>query len=249
VVAFTVDDPQDAGRRTEYLEQVNARDNAAVDALAALNEDLEAQSAELSAARSEQEEALASLDEQRKAMEEALAEATAAEQALEERLARESEARRAAAAAAAAPRPSTRTPGASSGPGTGQAISGLTCPVPGAAFSDDWGQPRSGGRSHQGTDMFAGMGAPNNAVIGGTVSVQSGGAGGNMLYLAGNDGNTYIYMHLSSYAVSSGSVSQGQVVAYLGDTGNASGTPHTHFEIHPGGGGAINPYPTLASTC
>jgi len=96
---------------------------------------------------------------------------------------------------------------------------------------------------------MAPYGTPNYAVISGTVSVSSSGSGGNQLYVNGNDGNTYFYAHLQSYVVTSGSVSQGQLVAYTGDTGNATGVPHTHFEIHLGGGSPINPYPTMAQVC
>jgi murein DD-endopeptidase MepM/ murein hydrolase activator NlpD len=251
VLLLDDDDPGDLVRRNEYLNKVNARDNDAVSELHALNEDLEHQKANLDETKKAQEAALDQLKAEQAKLDGLLAEAQAAQTALEERLARESAARQAAEKAAeeAARRSRAGPSGPSSGSGEGQVISGLTCPVPGAAFSDSWGAPRSGGRGHQGTDMMAPYGTPNYAVIGGSVSTSVISGGGNTLYLSGDDGNTYIYMHLQSYVVSGGSVSQGQLVALTGDSGNATGVPHTHFEIHPGGGGAINPYPTLASIC
>ncbi|HEX6310289.1 MAG TPA: peptidoglycan DD-metalloendopeptidase family protein [Acidimicrobiia bacterium] len=248
------EEPRDATRRAEYLDRVNARDNAAVAELRALDEDLAVQREELDAARTEQLETLEALEAQQAELDQRLTEAQAAQAALEERLAREAAARRAAeqAAAAAAARQAatavTRS-GPGSGGGSGQVISGLACPVPGSAFTDSWGAPRSGGRSHQGTDMMAPYGAPNYAVISGTVSVSSGGNGGNMLTISGTDGNAYFYAHLQSFAVTGGAVTQGQLVGYVGDTGNATGVPHTHFEIRLGGSSAINPYPTLAQIC
>ena len=252
---FETDEPRDFTRRTEYLDRVNARDNAAAGELRALNEDLDVQRVALNDARARQTETLGQMKAEQQKLDRLLAEAEAAQVALEERLARESAARRAAeeaaaAAAAVARQQSTPAqPGPGSGRGSGQVIGGLTCPQPGSAFTDSWGAPRSEGRTHQGTDMMAPYGAPSYAAIGGTVSVQSGGNGGNMLTITGTDGNAYFYAHMQSYAVTSGSVSQGQLVAYVGDTGNATGVPHLHFEIRLGGSSPINPYPTLAQIC
>jgi peptidoglycan LD-endopeptidase LytH len=253
IMFLETEEPSETARRTEYLDRINAKDNAAVAELHALNEDLEVQHASLDEAKKNQQSTLDQLKSDQAKLDGLLAEAEAAQAALEERLARESAARRAAEEAAeAARRTSQQTvgrEGPSEGSGSGQVIGGLVCPVPGAAFSDSWGDPRSGGRSHQGTDMMAPYGTPNYAAIGGSVSSSVISGGGNTIYLSGNDGNTYVYMHLQSYAIAGGSVSQGELIAFTGDTGNATGVPHTHFEIHPGGGAAINPYPTLASIC
>jgi murein DD-endopeptidase MepM/ murein hydrolase activator NlpD len=125
------------------------------------------------------------------------------------------------------------------------------CPVQGPrAFSNDWGQPRSGGRRHQGTDILSPRGTPIVANVSGTVRPHNSGLGGISYYLRGDDGNTYFGTHLDSLSGVSGRVAQGTVIGRVGNTGNArGGPPHLHFEIHPGGGGPVNPYPTLARYC
>ena len=126
------------------------------------------------------------------------------------------------------------------------------CPVQGGAtFTNDYGFPRSGGRRHQGNDLFAPRGTPVVASVGGSYRRSSNGLGGISYYLQGDDGNTYYGTHMSSYGpVPPGRVGQGAVLGFVGNTGNARGTsPHLHFEIHPGGGGAVNPYPTVVRAC
>lgn len=125
------------------------------------------------------------------------------------------------------------------------------CPVPGSSFVDSWGAPRSGGRRHEGVDMMAGYGTPVYAAQSGTVAHSSSGLGGNTAYVYGDSGDTTMYMHLQGYSqVGAGThVSAGTLIATVGDSGNAAGTPHLHFEYHPGGGAAVNPYPYVLAVC
>jgi peptidoglycan LD-endopeptidase LytH len=121
-------------------------------------------------------------------------------------------------------------------------------------FRDTWGAPRSGGRSHRGTDVFAAMNAPTYAFTSGVVQRHSNSRlGGLGLYLRGDDGNVYYYAHLNSIEPAGrvgNRVAAGELIARNGATGNADvWAPHVHFELHPGGGGAINPYPWLAAAC
>lgn len=127
---------------------------------------------------------------------------------------------------------------------------GMFCPVAGpTSFVDSWGAPRSG-HTHQGVDMMGSYGTPLVAIVSGTITYSAyDGSGGNMIFLSGDDGNAYWYMHNQQNLVSGGHVAAGQQIATLGDTGNAAGTPHLHFEYHPGGGAAVNPTPLVASLC
>jgi murein DD-endopeptidase MepM/ murein hydrolase activator NlpD len=125
------------------------------------------------------------------------------------------------------------------------------CPVAGPVhFTDSWGDARSGGRRHQGTDMMAAYGTPVVAPVGGVVSTSSSGAGGLTVELVGDDGNTYKGMHLARYAGVTGNVASGTVIGYVGSSGNArGGSPHLHFQMHPGGGAPVNPYSKVAAYC
>jgi murein DD-endopeptidase MepM/ murein hydrolase activator NlpD len=124
-------------------------------------------------------------------------------------------------------------------------VDSILCPMPGSAYGDTWGAPRSGGRLHQGVDMLAPIGVPIYAVVAGTVSFGQNRLGGNAASLIGDNGNRYYYAHLSSFEGEGRRVAQGDVIGYNGDTGNARGTPHLHFEIHPGRGLAVNPTPSV----
>ncbi|MGI9015511.1 MAG: murein hydrolase activator EnvC family protein [Euzebya sp.] len=155
-------------------------------------------------------------------------------------------------AAAQAPSGVTAASSGSSDPAPVNA-SGKSCPQDNPrSFTDTWGAPRSGGRRHQGTDIFGTRGGNVFAITSGTVTRTSNGSlSGLFLLLRGDDGNDYWYIHLQDFVASVGQrVSVGELIAHNGDSGNARGTtPHIHFEYHPGGGGAVNPYPLLASIC
>jgi peptidoglycan LD-endopeptidase LytH len=122
------------------------------------------------------------------------------------------------------------------------------CPVAGpVSFVDSFGWPRDG-HTHQGTDMISPFGTPVVAAHAGTVSHSSSSSGGIQAYVQGSGGYSF-YAHLSGYSSASGSVGAGTVIGYVGSTGNAGSTNHLHFEWHPGGGSAVNPYPYLVAVC
>jgi hypothetical protein len=141
----------------------------------------------------------------------------------------------------------------------------IVFPVVGAVqYQDDFGDARAGG-SHQGNDIMAAKKSPAVAAEAGKVKYWTTSAtAGCMLYLYGESKTTYLYIHLNNdltsrndnrgkcvrgvaYTVKDGAnVSAGQQIGYVGDSGDANGIqPHLHFEVHPGGGKAVDPYPYL----
>lgn len=113
----------------------------------------------------------------------------------------------------------------------------------------NFGDPRSGGRSHEGLDIMTIKGAPivspTDAVV---VRVGVGDSSGNHVYTANPGGETFAYMHLDEVAdIDEGDeLKKGDLIGYVGNTGNASGgAPHLHFEIHKGD--AKDPYPRIQS--
>jgi len=141
----------------------------------------------------------------------------------------------------------------------------LLFPVVGSvSFRDDFGEPR-GGLKHQGNDLISDKRSPVVAVEEGTVKYWTTSASaGCMLYLYGASGTMYEYIHLNNdlmpkndnkgkcvqrvaYAVPDGTpVEAGQVIGYVGDSGDADGIhPHLHLEVHPNGGTAVDPFPFI----
>jgi len=118
-------------------------------------------------------------------------------------------------------------------------------------FGDTWHAPRGGGRLHEGVDIIAPEGNLLYAVVDGTVSRMywdfPGALAGNGLRIAQPNGTYFTYLHLESFAPGievGAKVQAGDVIGYVGNTGN-SATPHLHFEVHPNGGAAVNPYPLV----
>lgn len=128
---------------------------------------------------------------------------------------------------------------------------GFVFPVYGKhSFSDDWGAPRQDTGIHQGNDIFAATGTPAVAVCDGTLHrVGTRPVPGNRLWVKCNTGDAFFYGHLSAFASDAHSgarVGAGQVVGFVGSTGDAEQTPpHVHFEVHPGDAKAVDPYPFL----
>jgi len=123
------------------------------------------------------------------------------------------------------------------------------CPVAGPnAFSDTFGAPRPNGRHHEGVDMISPYGTPLVAIVAGFAQFKPDPLGGNSISFKGDDGNGYYYAHLSAYAGSSRHVEQGEVIGYVGHTGDTT-VNHLHFEIHPGMGPAVDPTPTVRAHC
>ena len=143
----------------------------------------------------------------------------------------------------------------------------LVFPILGAtSYTDDFGDPRGQG-AHEGNDIVAPRRALVLAAEAGTVKFHTTSArAGCMLYLDGKSGTEYLYVHLNndltdgndnqgkcvagvSYAKGlkdGAKVAAGEVIAYVGDSGDADGIhPHLHFEVHPSGGGAVSPFPYL----
>ena len=124
-------------------------------------------------------------------------------------------------------------------------------PVQGlCAFVDTWHAPRGNNRQHLGVDIIAAQGqllyAVSDGVIGKVTQDGPGKISGNALRLVKADGTYFFYAHMKSFAagiVEGSVVKAGQVIGSLGMTG--TGTPHLHFEVHPGGGEAVNPYPVV----
>jgi murein DD-endopeptidase MepM/ murein hydrolase activator NlpD len=121
--------------------------------------------------------------------------------------------------------------------------------VPVKALRDTWGAARDGGRTHQGIDIFAPKGTPVRSTTRGIVlRVGQNRLGGNVIWIFGPGAQRHYYAHLDRFGdFGAGDlVMPGDIVGYVGNTGNARGTrPHLHYGVYASGAGAINPFPFL----
>ncbi len=244
---FIVDgDPLDAIRRERLLAQTKKREDDAVGRLERLTERLDHQRHTVEARRAEQARALDVMRADQTRLQEQLRVAEQAQAQLEAELRKKLEAAQAAAQAAAV----ARQAHAPAGGGGAPVSSDMICPIRGpVSFTDTFGAPRPQG-PHMGVDLMSPAGTPNVAVVSGNVEFKDGPVSGLGARLHGDNGTLYYYFHLSAYEGGPRHVQQGDVIGYVGNTGDASGGPtHTHFEVHPGGGAAVNPYPYVAAVC
>ena len=131
-------------------------------------------------------------------------------------------------------------------------VKGAQCPVAGAGrwdFVNGFGSPRAGGRRHMGIDIFARRGTPVVAPVGGVVRHVTNPLGGLSFELVTATGGRFYGAHLSGLA-RPGRVEPGEVIGWVGASGNAAGTPpHLHLEWYPNGGSVANPYSLLREWC
>lgn len=220
----------------DFMTRIGNHDAEAIDATRSLMAEIRARRAELESAKAEYQAYSSSLQRQRASIQSKLNEQKAIVAGLDREV---------------AALLSTRYGGGSRGGAVTTwnigPVNGLYFPVAGPhSYVNDWGAPRSVGRTHKGCDIMANYGTPCVAITSGTVEQRSGGNAGLYIFLHGDNGHLYYYMHLQGFAAS-GRVSAGQIIGYVGDTGNARGCPHLHFEWHPNHGPAVNPYPLLVA--
>jgi len=232
--------PREAAQRVEFLTMIARRNQADLESASSARISTHANAVLTEQATTQLRAQQAELDDLRKQVEAEVARAQQVEDQVEAQIAsREGRAGGPSGAAAGAAAP----------------VSGsIACPVGTPRhYSDTYGAPRSGGRSHKGVDILASRGTPIYAYESGTVTrMSSNSLGGISLYLNGASGNVYYYTHLRGYVsgIRPGTrVSAGQHIAFTGDTGNARGIPHLHWEVRPGGGGNVNPYPYARRVC
>lgn len=231
-LVFTSQSLDDMIARVEYAQRLGMLEAQTVDQTRTLRDRLKRQQDEVARLKSEQAKDAAALKKKAAALQKKLKSLQAEYEAIQRKLAE-------------AARRSTGSAGSSRRYPPGP--NGMVFPVAGPCYyADTWGAARSGGRTHKGTDIMAAHGTPCVAVLSGTVRARYNSLGGKTIWLTADNGWEFYYAHLDSYVRTSGRVAAGEVIGTVGSTGNArGGSPHLHFEIHPNGGAAVNPYPYL----
>ena len=239
---LTSDSIEDASDRLQYTQSVVQGDADLATQVAVMAEELRRQAALLRSAAQQEAEASDDLEAQRAEIAAKVEQLNNVVQELEAELEAAEERAISLGGSASGGVPAT---GGVSITGTG-AIH--TCPVAGNnSFVDSFGWPRSGGRTHQGIDMIAAAGTPVVAVAPGNARSASSVLGGlGVVVEHDSRGDWTFYAHLSSFAAT-GHVSAGTVIGYVGATGTT--VNHLHFEYHPNGGAAVNPYSALVAVC
>ena len=237
---LTADSIEEAADRLQYTQSVVQSDADLATEVGVTVEELRRQQTRLRRAARVQARAAADLEAQRDRIDERVGQLNDVVQELQAKLA-------AAQQRALGIQQSGSSAGSGSTPtvsitGTG-AIQ--TCPVAGpTSFVDSFGDPRPGGRSHEGIDLIAAYGTPVVAVAPGSAR-PAGSIGGLGVVVQHGSGDWTFYAHLSSYG-SLGAVSAGTVIGYVGPE---NGVNHLHFEYHPNGGAAVDPYAALLAVC
>jgi murein DD-endopeptidase MepM/ murein hydrolase activator NlpD len=222
-------------RAAHLVSELSARHLPAIESLLAGKQRLRDREADLQAKRAEQDATMAAVTAQR------------------DQIAAQLDALAAALPPRSRPMPRTSRSAAPLGQRLARPLpapANFVCPLVGPlAFTDDFGQPREGGRRHMGNDLLSPRGTPNVAVVNGTIETRPWAGGGITIFLHGDDGNTYVYMHLLQIeGPVPRRVAQGDLIGLTGATGHAFGY-HTHFEFHPRGGDAVSPYALLSAAC
>ena len=230
---LTSDSIEDAADRLQYTQSVVQGDVDLATAVGVMTEELRRQETRLRRAARQEAEAVAELEAEREQIGVKVEQLNNVVEELQAKL-------------DAADKRALSLGGSVSITGTG----GIqTCPVAGPnSFVDSFGWPRPGGRTHQGIDLIDAYGTPVVTVAPGNSRGASNTLGGNAVVVEHDSGGDYTYYaHLSSYGAS-GHVSAGTVIGYVGSTGDTN-VNHLHFEYHPSGGAAVNPYSALVAVC
>ena len=219
---------EDLVRRMDYLRRVSAADAKSVAEVKRIKAKLVAQKADFAHDQQASKQTLASLGPRRDELDAQLR-------------SKQAEFKRVKAALDAVRGGPNRPSGQASTPGP----NGMVFPVVGSYYySDTWGAAR-GGRRHQGTDIMSPRGTPVVAISSGDASSKEGGLGGKTIWLTCDNGWQAYYAHLDGWAVRSGHVRAGQIIGYVGNTGNAAGGAcHLHFQLYTPSG-IVNPYSYL----